>query len=252
MRSSELARLAGVTVRALRHYHHVGVLAEPERDANGYRRYGVDDLVRVLRIRRLAALGLPLERMRGVLDDSGDDAVPLLDDLDRELAEEIDRLTRQREVVAHLRDLRASPDLPPELAPSLAALVAAGLSPEMARLDRDQSVLLAHLVGQDGMPYLAGLYARLSTPEFVEAGMALVERFGRLGPESTEAEVTALVDELMGAVAPLLAELATDGEAPVDLGGAADLFSEFAAGALNPQQRVVLEQIQARLDPLQG
>lgn len=28
MRSAEIARLAGVTVRTLRHYHQVGVLAE--------------------------------------------------------------------------------------------------------------------------------------------------------------------------------------------------------------------------------
>ncbi|EED6225780.1 MerR family DNA-binding transcriptional regulator, partial [Salmonella enterica subsp. enterica serovar Haifa] len=49
MHSNELARLAGVTVRALRHYHQVGILAEPERRSNGYREYDVHDLIRVLR-----------------------------------------------------------------------------------------------------------------------------------------------------------------------------------------------------------
>ncbi|MEW1841154.1 MerR family transcriptional regulator [Nonomuraea angiospora] len=39
MHSGELARLAGVTVRALRQYHQVGVLAEPERGGNGYPKY---------------------------------------------------------------------------------------------------------------------------------------------------------------------------------------------------------------------
>lgn len=35
-----LAAHTGVTVRAIRHYHHIGLLPEPERDASGYRRYG--------------------------------------------------------------------------------------------------------------------------------------------------------------------------------------------------------------------
>ena len=36
----ELASYAGVTVRAVRHYHAKGLLPEPERDHSGYRRYG--------------------------------------------------------------------------------------------------------------------------------------------------------------------------------------------------------------------
>ena len=34
---SQLARHAGVTIRAVRHYHQIGLLPEPERDASGYR-----------------------------------------------------------------------------------------------------------------------------------------------------------------------------------------------------------------------
>ena len=33
----QLAAYAGVTVRAVRHYHQVGLLPEPERDASGCR-----------------------------------------------------------------------------------------------------------------------------------------------------------------------------------------------------------------------
>ena len=68
MRSSEVARLAGVTVRALRHYHAIGLLPEPARSDNGYRDYDIDDLVRVLRVKRLASLGFPLERVGGMLE----------------------------------------------------------------------------------------------------------------------------------------------------------------------------------------
>ncbi len=36
---SQLASYAGVTVRAVRHYHAKGLLPEPPRDGSGYRRY---------------------------------------------------------------------------------------------------------------------------------------------------------------------------------------------------------------------
>src|SRR5690606_35746557 len=144
---------------------------------NGYREYDVHDLIRVLRIRRLASLGIPLERMPNLLDDAGEDAGELLDELDAELAAQIDRLAQQRDLIARLRDSNAAPDLPPELAPFLAAF-ANGLSPELARFDRDQSVLLAHLVGGDGMPRIVRFYERLSGPELFSAAAAVSERFG--------------------------------------------------------------------------
>ena len=51
---SQLASYTGVTVRAVRHYHHVGLLPEPERDRSGYRRYDAVAVVRLVRIRTLA------------------------------------------------------------------------------------------------------------------------------------------------------------------------------------------------------
>ena len=49
MRSNDVAKLAGVTVRTLRHYHQLGLLSEPPRRANGYRDYSPADVARVLR-----------------------------------------------------------------------------------------------------------------------------------------------------------------------------------------------------------
>jgi steroid delta-isomerase-like uncharacterized protein len=45
MRIGELAGLVGISTRASRHYHHVGLLAEPARKANGYREYSLRDAV---------------------------------------------------------------------------------------------------------------------------------------------------------------------------------------------------------------
>lgn len=246
MHSGELARLAGVTVRALRHYHQVGVFAEPERRSNGYREYDVHDLIRVLRIRRLASLGIPLERMPDLLDDLGDDAGELLDELDAELAQQIDRLTTQRRLIARLRDQNAAPDLPPELAPFLAVFAAAGLPPELVKIDRDQSVLLAHLVGEDGMPHLAGFYRRLSDPGLAPAVAGISERFGRLGPDSTEQDIAELVESFMTIFAPVIEDFAA-AESLIDLTGGAGLVSEYAADLLNERQRRALEAIEDRL-----
>lgn len=50
----ELAALAGVSPRAIRHYHRVGVLPEPARSPSGYRLYDCDDVDRLLALRALA------------------------------------------------------------------------------------------------------------------------------------------------------------------------------------------------------
>jgi MerR family regulatory protein len=54
----QLAAYAGVTVRTVRHYHQIGLLPEPERDASGYRRYGARAVVSLIKIRTLANAGV--------------------------------------------------------------------------------------------------------------------------------------------------------------------------------------------------
>ena len=57
LRIGELARLAGVTPRAVRFYETQGLLPAPHRSEAGYRLYSPHDLVRVIRVRRLRELG---------------------------------------------------------------------------------------------------------------------------------------------------------------------------------------------------
>ena len=51
---SQLAAYAGVTVRAVRHYHKIGLLPEPHRNDSGYRTYDAAAVVRLIRIHALA------------------------------------------------------------------------------------------------------------------------------------------------------------------------------------------------------
>jgi Predicted transcriptional regulators len=100
----ELADLAGTTVNTIRHYHRIGLFDEPERRYNGYKQYEVAHLVSLLRIRRLADLGIPLSQIGEV--SAGADTTPAtLRDLDAELRESIERLEKARsDIAAILRD----------------------------------------------------------------------------------------------------------------------------------------------------
>lgn len=110
----ELAELAGTTVRAVRHYHQVGLLVEPERRANGYKRYGVTHLVRLLRIKRLVDLGFSLPQI-AELGESDEHPEEALRALDTEVAADIERLQRVRAELRSLLQDSAPTDLPAEL-----------------------------------------------------------------------------------------------------------------------------------------
>ncbi|MGV9879566.1 helix-turn-helix domain-containing protein [Streptomyces sp. NPDC003006] len=95
----QLAELAGTTTKTVRHYHDLGLLEEPERAPNGYKRYGVSHLVRLLRIRRMTDLGVALADVP--LVESGDEkTLQILRHLDVELAADIERKQRMRRELA--------------------------------------------------------------------------------------------------------------------------------------------------------
>ncbi|SKB09009.1 MerR family transcriptional regulator [Aeromicrobium choanae] len=242
MRSGELAELAGVTVRTIRHYHQIGILEEPPRSLNGYREYDVGHLVRLLRIKRLADLGFALQDLP-LDDDTDHDA--RLEALDAELAAQVDRLTRQRAVVAALRAGGAAPDLPPELGAHVALASAIGLPPRIARLEREQLLLLAHLGGDDASRLLEDLYERFAEPAVMGAFGEIYERFDLIDESTPAAELDRLVSESVEALVAAVGDI--DLTAPLDLGSAESLIDEHGATHLNPTQVRVLNEIGEQL-----
>lgn len=91
----ELADLAGTTVNTVRYYHRLGLLDEPDRKYNGYKQYRTRHLVRLLRIRRLADLCVPLAQLDAVWA-GGESTVDVLRAVDAELAADIVRLHEVR------------------------------------------------------------------------------------------------------------------------------------------------------------
>src|SRR5436305_7810822 len=104
LKIGEVAHLLGVSTKTLRHYQKIGLLAEPGRLEAGYRLYGGEDLLLLLRIRRLTALGLPLAEIRALLAQPAD-REPLrraLASLRAAVSAEIERLAARRATIDRL------------------------------------------------------------------------------------------------------------------------------------------------------
>jgi DNA-binding transcriptional MerR regulator len=72
----ELARLLGINAASLRYYEGLGLLNEPQRDANNYRRYGQDAYNRLSFIIQAKQYGFSLEEISQFLALVGDQASP--------------------------------------------------------------------------------------------------------------------------------------------------------------------------------
>ncbi|MEU8682322.1 MerR family transcriptional regulator [Streptomyces sp. NPDC048611] len=141
---SQLAATAGVTVRTVRHYHHVGLLPEPARDASGYRRYNAQAAVDLIRIRTLADAGVPLARIDALLHAQPAEFAAAIADIDAELQRKMDQLTEHRRRIATLASGEALV-LPAEVVAILDRMRGLGVSERAIQLERDTWVLMQAL-----------------------------------------------------------------------------------------------------------
>ncbi|GAA4190889.1 MerR family transcriptional regulator [Gryllotalpicola kribbensis] len=159
----EIAQLAGTTLRTVRHYHEIGLLPEPERMSNGYKSYRTDHLVRLLEIRRLARIGLPLSTIATVVQGAGDLDSSTLDAVEADLAATIQQLQQAQKEIAQLRRTPVKTDLP------FAAAVAAQEA-ELSAADRSLYAVITQVAGDRGMSHwdsiLRGFARTLAFDEF--------------------------------------------------------------------------------------
>ncbi|WP_235560576.1 helix-turn-helix domain-containing protein [Microbacterium sp. Leaf179] len=106
----DAAAFVGITPRAIRHYHQVDLLPERERGADGRRRYGYEDVIRLLWIRRMTDAGIALDDIREAFADAapggdgGAEAVEsVLARLDDAPAAQEAELRRKRAAVQRMR-----------------------------------------------------------------------------------------------------------------------------------------------------
>ena len=106
----DAATFVGTTPRAIRHYHEIGLLPEPERASDDRRRYGYEEMIRLLWIRKMADAGIALDDIRDAFADtapdgadSDHDVAGILERLERNLVAQEGELQRKRTAVQRMR-----------------------------------------------------------------------------------------------------------------------------------------------------
>ncbi|MFX0593293.1 helix-turn-helix domain-containing protein [Melissospora conviva] len=170
----ELAAYADVTVRAVRHYHQIGLLPEPERDTSGYRRYGPAAVVALIRIRTLANAGVPLSEIAEMLDADDATFAEAIRRIDDRLRHRIERLATSRTQIAQLA-AGDSLALPPEVTAYLDRLRALGTSDRLVAGERDAWILLAARWPDHIREWMPEKFAQLEDPRVVRLYQVLSE-----------------------------------------------------------------------------
>jgi DNA-binding transcriptional MerR regulator len=202
---SQLAAYAGVTVRAVRHYHAKGLLPEPDRDQSGYRRYDAKAVVELIRIRTLAEAGVPLARVHELLAADEDEFAQAVAEIDVRLRREIRERQEHRRQIAKLA-AGDSLSLPDEVVAYLDRMRAKGVPELLVEGERDGWILMAARWPEKMPEFMADKLAQLEDPRTIR----LYQLIGQLLEDGVD-------DERLNEVADLIAEMAEQAAARGDL-----------------------------------
>jgi DNA-binding transcriptional MerR regulator len=218
--TSQLAAYAGVTVRAVRHYHAKGLLPEPERDYSGYRRYDAAAVVQLIRIRTLAEAGVPLSRVQELLAADETEFAAAVEEIDRRLRAGIRELQEHRRRIARLA-AGDSLALPPEVVDYLDELRAGGVREALVEGERDAWILVAARWPEKISEFMADKLAQLEDPRTLQVYAVI----GQLLEDGVD-------DDRLNDLADLLAELAEESAQRGDLEQQGETWSDDAFVAL--------------------
>jgi DNA-binding transcriptional MerR regulator len=200
----QLASYAGVTIRAVRHYHQIGLLQEPERDASGYRKYDAAAVVRLIRIRTLAEAGVPLAQVRELLDADPETFAVATTEIDRQLRAQIRALQEHRRRIAQLGS-SDSLALPTEVVEYLDLLRSMGAPEAAIAPERDAWILMAARWPESIPALMADKVAQLANPQVVR----LYRLIGRIAENWEDEELLRETADLM---IELMEQAAASGE----------------------------------------
>jgi DNA-binding transcriptional MerR regulator len=238
----QLAAYAGVTVRAVRHYHQIGLLPEPERDASGYRRYGATAVVSLIRIRTLANAGVPLSQVGQMLEADASTFAEAVQRIDSHLRDEIERLEASRKQISQLA-AGDSLALPPEVISYLDRLREIGASERMVEAERDGWILVAARWPDRIREIMPWKHAQLDDPQLVRLYRVLSELL------ESDAVDDSRLEEAADIMAGLLEQAYASGE--LNLGGMAhddlafDLLDALAVES-DPRTERMLDLVRER------
>ncbi len=161
----QLAAYAGVTIKAVRHYHQRGLLEEPPRDSSGYRRYSAQHAIDLVKIRTLAEAGVPLARVKELLAANPDQFAAAITQIDHNLQERVKELRQTRDRIARL----SSGDrlfVSAEVADFLELLHELGVSRRTIQMERNGWILMQSASPKQAAIWLADKRDALVDPEF--------------------------------------------------------------------------------------
>lgn len=161
----QLAHYAGVTIKAIRHYHQRGLLEEPPRDSSGYRRYSAKHAIALVKIKTFVDAGVPLARIKELLAADPDRFVKEIAEIDHALQQRIEELLRTRERLAKLSGsdrLLVSA----EIADYLDRLRELGVSERTVEMERDIWILMQSVSPKEAAIWIDDKRDSLNDPEF--------------------------------------------------------------------------------------
>ena len=170
----QAAAFVGITVKTVRHYHKLGLVAETERDSSGYRRYGSDDLLRLVQVRTLAAAGVPLAEIGPLLGADTALFTAALIQVEQQLDERIEDLLARRSMLHRL----ASGDralLPDRAVALLERMRALGYTDDEVAATREGWVLARALVPDGFGDYLGQFEHALADTRLVALTRRIAE-----------------------------------------------------------------------------
>lgn len=192
----QLARHTGVPAKTVRFYHSIGLLAEPKRDASGYRRYGAEDAIALLKVRSLAEAGIPLRQIPALLTASPEVRTAAIETIDRDLERRIAHLQGIR---GRLHAVTDPASMPPGVAPYLELLHRIGLSAAWVEMEHDLWILAFATNPEAAQALLADQHQAKSLPE-VQRVYRDYDRARDLDPD----------DPSLAALAERIADIARD------------------------------------------
>jgi len=161
----QLAKYAGVTIKAVRHYHKRGLLEEPARDSSGYRRYSASHAIALVKIKTLADAGVPLARVKELLGADPGRFAAAIAEIDRKLEERLEALIRTREQIAQL----SSGDrlfVSAQVADYLDHLRQIGVSERTVQMERDLWILVQAVSPEEAARLIEDKRNAIDDPEF--------------------------------------------------------------------------------------
>ncbi|MEU8942174.1 MerR family transcriptional regulator [Streptomyces goshikiensis] len=176
-RIGDVAALVGTTPRAIRHYHDMGLIREPRRGGDGRRRYGFQDVVRLLWIRKMADAGIALDDIRdaftttavavvGTGKSEGDGIEAALARLEETLAAQEAKLARQR---ARVRRMRAEGSRMGLLSEAVTGRLANLPEGSLRQADLDALLVTERIFGPLGAAVQASRFIALATHPEIRA-----------------------------------------------------------------------------------